>query len=50
MNKMGWNIDSTETRATLNNDEILHILYHAANEPGTLQEAEKRQSRGRSIC
>jgi hypothetical protein len=30
-------------RATLNNDEILHMLYHAANEPDILQEAEKRQ-------
>jgi hypothetical protein len=35
-----------KTRATLNNDEILHImLYNAANEPDILQEAEKRQSR-----
>jgi hypothetical protein len=32
-------------RATLNNDEILHMLYHAANEPDILQEAEKRQNR-----
>jgi hypothetical protein len=34
-----------KTRATLNNDEILHMLYHAANEPDILQEAEKRQNR-----
>jgi hypothetical protein len=33
------------TRATLNNDEILQMLYNAANEPDTLQEAEKRQNR-----
>jgi hypothetical protein len=32
-----------KTRNTLNNDEILHMLYHAANEPDILQEAEKRQ-------
>jgi hypothetical protein len=32
-----------KTRNTLNNDEILHMLYHAANEPYILQEAEKRQ-------
>jgi hypothetical protein len=34
-----------KTRATLNNDEILHMLYNAANEPDILQEAEKRQNR-----
>jgi hypothetical protein len=34
----GTNI-SMKTRATLNNDEILHMLYHAANEPYILQEA-----------
>jgi hypothetical protein len=34
-----------KTRATLNNDEILHILCHAANEPDIMQEAEKRQRR-----
>jgi hypothetical protein len=34
-----------KTRATLNNDEILHMLYHAANEPDILKEAEKRQNR-----
>jgi hypothetical protein len=34
-----------KTRATLNNDETLHMLYHAANEPDILQEAEKRQNR-----
>jgi hypothetical protein len=33
-----------KTRATLNKDEILHLLYHAANEPYILQEAEKRQN------
>jgi hypothetical protein len=41
--------DGTEiplkTRNTLNNDEILHMLYHAANEPAILQEAEKKQTR-----
>jgi hypothetical protein len=34
-----------KTRATLNNDEIVHMLYHAENEPDILQEAEKRQNR-----
>jgi hypothetical protein len=34
-----------KTRNTLNNDEILHMLYHAANEPDILQEAKKRQNR-----
>jgi antitoxin component of RelBE/YafQ-DinJ toxin-antitoxin module len=34
-----------KTRNTLNNDEILHMLYHAANEPDILQEAERRQNR-----
>jgi hypothetical protein len=34
-----------KTRNTLNNDDILHMLYHAANEPDILQEAEKRQHR-----
>jgi hypothetical protein len=34
-----------KTRATLNNEEILHMLYHAANEPDILQEAENRQNR-----
>jgi hypothetical protein len=34
-----------KTRATLNNDEILHMLYHAVNEPDILQEAEKMQNR-----
>jgi hypothetical protein len=33
-----------KTRNTLNNDEILHMLNHAANEPDLLQEAEKRQT------
>jgi hypothetical protein len=31
-----------KTRNTLSDDEILHILYNAANEPYILQEAEKR--------
>jgi hypothetical protein len=34
-----------KTRATLNDNEILHILYHAENEPDILQEAEKRYNR-----
>jgi hypothetical protein len=34
-----------KTRNTLNNDESLHMLYHAANEPDILQEAEKRKNR-----
>jgi hypothetical protein len=34
-----------KTRNTLNNDEILRMLYHSANEPDILQEAEKRQNR-----
>jgi hypothetical protein len=34
-----------KTRATLNNDEILHMLYHAANEPNIMQKTEKRQNR-----
>jgi hypothetical protein len=34
-----------KTRATLNDNGILHMLYHAANEPDILQEAEKRQNR-----
>jgi hypothetical protein len=33
-----------KTRATLNNDEVLHMLYHVANEVDILQEAEKRQN------
>jgi hypothetical protein len=33
-----------KNRATLNNDEILHMLYNAANEPDTLQKAEKRHN------
>jgi hypothetical protein len=41
--------DGTEiplkTRATLNNDEMLHMLYHALNEPNILQEAGNRQNR-----
>jgi hypothetical protein len=45
MYKMGWNRDSTKTRATLNNDEILHMLCNAANEIDILKEAEKRQNR-----
>jgi hypothetical protein len=34
-----------KTRNTLNDNEILHMLYHAENEPDILQEAEKRQHR-----
>jgi hypothetical protein len=34
-----------KTRNTSNNDKILHMLYHAENEPDILQEAEKRQNR-----
>jgi hypothetical protein len=34
-----------KTRNTLSKDEILHMLYNAANEPDILQEAEKRQNR-----
>jgi hypothetical protein len=34
-----------KTRNTLSDDEILHMLYNAANEPDILQEAEKRQNR-----
>jgi hypothetical protein len=41
--------DGTEiplkTRNTLNNNENLHMLYHAENESDILQEAEKRQHR-----
>jgi hypothetical protein len=45
MYQMGWNRDSTKNRATLNYNEVLHMLYHAANEPDILQESEKRQHR-----
>jgi hypothetical protein len=34
-----------KNRNTLNDNEILHMLYHAANKPDILQEAEKRQHR-----
>jgi hypothetical protein len=34
-----------KTRNTLSDDEILHMLYNAANEPDILQGAEKRQNR-----
>jgi hypothetical protein len=34
-----------KTRNTSSDNEILHMLYHAANEPDILQEAEKRQNR-----
>jgi hypothetical protein len=34
-----------KTRTTLSDNEILHMLYHAANEPDILQEAEKRKNR-----
>jgi hypothetical protein len=30
-----------KTRNTLNTEDILYMLYHAANEPDILQEAEK---------
>jgi hypothetical protein len=33
-----------KTRNTLSDDDILHMLYNAANEPDILQEAEKRQN------
>jgi hypothetical protein len=33
-----------KTRNTLSNNDILHMLYNAANEPDILQEAEKRQN------
>jgi hypothetical protein len=33
------------TRNTLSGDEILHMLYNAADEPDILQEAENRQNR-----
>jgi hypothetical protein len=45
MYQMGWSRGSTKTRSTLNDNDILHMLYHAANEPDILQEAEKRQNR-----
>jgi hypothetical protein len=44
MHKMGWNRDPPKKRNTLYDDEILHMLYHAANEPDILQEAENRQN------
>jgi hypothetical protein len=34
-----------KTRNTLSDNESLHILYNAANEPYILQEAEKRHNR-----
>jgi hypothetical protein len=34
-----------KTRATINDNEIAHMLYHTENEPDILQEAEKRQHR-----
>jgi hypothetical protein len=39
MHKMGWSIYSPKTRNSLSDDEILHMLYNAANEPDVLQEA-----------
>jgi hypothetical protein len=33
-----------KTRTELNDNDILHMLYHASNEPDVLQEAEKRQN------
>jgi hypothetical protein len=34
-----------KTRTTLNENEILHMVYYAADEPDILQEAENRQNR-----
>jgi hypothetical protein len=34
-----------ETRNTIYNDEILHMLYNAENEPDIRQEAEKTHNR-----
>jgi hypothetical protein len=34
-----------KTRTTFNDNVILHMLYHAANEPDILQESGKRQHR-----
>jgi hypothetical protein len=34
-----------KTRNTLSDEEILHMLHNAANEPDILQEAEKKQNR-----
>jgi hypothetical protein len=34
-----------KTRNILSDNEILYMLYNAANEPYILQEAEKRQNR-----
>jgi hypothetical protein len=34
-----------KTRNDLSDDDILHMLYNASNEPDILQEAEKRQNR-----
>jgi hypothetical protein len=34
-----------KTRTTLNDNDILYMLYHAADGPDILQEAEKRQNR-----
>jgi hypothetical protein len=45
MHKMGWNRTPLKTRNTLSDNNILHMLYNAANEPDILQEAEKRQNR-----
>jgi hypothetical protein len=44
MYKMGWNRDPTENQSYIHNDDILHMLYHAENEPDILQEAEKRKN------
>jgi hypothetical protein len=45
MHKMGWNRYSPKTRNTVSDDEILHMVYNAANKPDILQESEKRQNR-----
>jgi hypothetical protein len=44
MHKMGGTEIPLKTRNILNDNKILHMLYHAANEPDILQEAEKRQN------
>jgi hypothetical protein len=42
---MGGTDIPLKTRNTSADSEILHILYHAANEPDILQEVEKKQNR-----
>jgi hypothetical protein len=43
--RWGGTENPLKTRNILSDDDILHMLYNAANEPDTLQEAEKRQKR-----